>query len=117
MNWIKFTGSLLLVLSPVNCFAQSSPDTPKTLSTSELCSRVLQTEDRTTASALLRQNKSSITRFLWMRLITEAVKNSNAGKNAKASFVLVLAKVAAEQREDKELLGHTYYRMGYLLFS
>jgi CHAT domain-containing protein/Tfp pilus assembly protein PilF len=52
-----------------------------------------------------------------MRLITEAVKNSNAGNNAKASFELELAKVAAEQREDKELLGHTYYRMGYLLFS
>jgi CHAT domain-containing protein/tetratricopeptide (TPR) repeat protein len=117
MNRRDFAIVLFLVFWPVISFAQSSAGSATVLTADELCSRLLQAKDRTAALALLKENKASITRFLWMRLISEAVKDSNAGKHARALIELELAKGAAEYLGDKKLLGHTYYRMGYLRFA
>src|SRR5262249_20524704 len=108
---------LLLVFSPVISFAQSSAANTTALTANELCSRLLQTDDRTSGLALLEENKTSITRSLWLRLMGEAVKNSSAGRHAKALIELELAQGAADHLGDKSLLGHTYYRMGYLRFA
>jgi CHAT domain-containing protein/uncharacterized protein HemY len=87
------------------------------LSAGELLSALLKADDPATAVALLRQNKASITRNFWMVLITEAVKSSNDGNNARTLFVLQLAKEAAELLGDKKLAGYTDYRTGYVHFA
>ena len=117
MNRRNFPVVLLVVFSPVISFAQSSSGRSTALTADELSSRLLQADDRTAALALLNENRISITRFLWLRLINEAVKNSSAGKHAAALIELDLAKAVAEHLGDKRLLGHTYYRLGYLRFA
>ena len=106
----------LLVLFPVTSLSQSSAGSATALTPDELVSRLLQAQDRTAALALLNENRPAITRLLWIRLISEAVKNTTAGSLTKASIELDLARDAAEHLGDKKLLGHTYYRIGYLRF-
>jgi tetratricopeptide (TPR) repeat protein len=58
-----------------------------------------------------------ITPYLWIRLINEAAKLSDAGDAARSLFVLGLAKGAAEQLDNKKLLAHTFYRLGVAHFA
>jgi CHAT domain-containing protein/tetratricopeptide (TPR) repeat protein len=103
----------LLLLSSVS-YRQQLP-TPNTgLNSAELYSALVNAEDRTIALALLKDQKQSITPFLWVRLIGEAVRTSNAGSNARALFVLEVAESVAEALEDKARVGYTYYRMAYV---
>ena len=107
----KLINLSFLVLLPISCLAHPQ-DSPKSLTGDQLYSALLKTEDQTTASALLRDQKQLITKSLWIRLILEATRTSNAGNNTRAMVVLGLAECVAKALEDKPRLAYTYFRMG-----
>lgn len=118
LAWFRYISLLFLTLSPVSAFPQSTGTAP-ILTAESLFSELLsvKTEEQPKAIGLLKLHKNFVTPYLWMRLLNESVRLSNAGNVAKSLFVLEVAKEAAEQLDNKKLLAQTLYRLGVAHFA
>lgn len=116
--WFWCISFLLLTLLPVRAFPQSTGTAPIS-TTDSLFSELLsvKTEDQPKAIELIKVHKKLISPYLWIKLISESAKPSDAGDAARPLFVLALAKEAAEQLDNNKFLAYTFYRIGAAHFA
>ena len=111
--WYGCIGLFFLTLLSITAFPQATGNAPIS-TTDNLFSELLsvKTEEQPRVETLLTDHKNLITPYLWIKLISEAVRLSSVANAARALFVLDLARSAAEQLNNKRLLAHTFYRIG-----
>ncbi len=102
---------LLVLLFPAVGFSQSSIQNEDDLLVAIVA---LKPDERTAAESLLEERNDLVTSALWDRLVEGAIASSRSGNLPKALFILDVARVAAEQLNDRRLIASTIYCAGKL---